>query len=339
MCLNVQQTIVVIPALNEAAHIGRLLQSLLVSTDGPPIWVFDGGSSDATCDIVRGYARLDPRVCLHRNPGKTQAHAVNCAAVLATGQKAQFLIRMDAHAKYAPDFVNTVEDCLLGTAADSVVVPLCATGKEGWRAAAADLQRSWLGNGGAVHRARNYRGWVAHGHHAGFRLESFMRLGGYDTDFVANEDAEFDHRLGRRGGRIFLESRAPVGYIPRKTPAALWQQMFRNGYFRVKSAQKHKIALGFRQQLPVLTTLCLVTCAVLTAHIGIMAALPLKIYLGGVFCLAVGAAGRKTPLRILRVSVLAVVSHIGFGTGALWRMAKTAGGFWANQNTLSRVPK
>ena len=313
---NGKSAVIVIPALNEAGHIGRLVDALLAEGGEIPIWVYDGGSSDATREIVAQRATRSPRLSLFANPGRHQGFAVNLAARRAAREGARVLIRMDAHADYPPGFADSLCRTLDASGADSVVVPLRSVGRGRWQRAAAALQNGWLGNGGAVHRTGRVRGWVEHGHHAAFRLETFRRLGGYDTRFRANEDAEFDRRLIESGGRIFLENRLSVAYHPRPTPLALARQMFRNGYYRLLNARKHGRAPGLRQQLPVLATLLLGLSPALAAAFGPVALAPAGAYLGLVVLLALAAA-RGWPMLAGRIALLAVITHAAFGLGVM----------------------
>lgn len=336
MSENGKRAVIVIPVLNEAGHIGRLIDSLLAETCDIPIRVYDGGSSDVTRDIVARRVVGNQRLRLIANPGRTQAFAVNLAAGQAARAGAQVLIRMDAHAEYPPGFAVALCHTLDETGADSVVVPLKAVGQGRWSRAAAALQNGWLGNGGAAHRTGRVRGWVAHGHHAAFRLDSFRRLGGYDTRFRANEDAEYDRRLTEAGGRIFLENRLSVAYHPRPNPLALARQMFRNGFYRLLNARKHRRALGLRQQLPVLATVLLALSPIMAAALGPVALVPGGAYLGAVGLLALATA-RGQPVLAGGIAALAVISHAGFGFGVLAAALSRAGAFLPAMRTRRRV--
>lgn len=313
--------VIAIPTLDEADHIGAVLDGLLADGIAHPILILDGGSRDGTRRIARRYAGRHANISLIDNPERSQAAALNRAAALAQGQGAQVLVRMDAHARYPAGFVAGLTARLRQTGADSVTVPLIAEGRGFWQRAAAALQRSWLGNGGAPHRAGCRGGWVDHGHHAAFRLSRFRALGGYDTRFLANEDAEFDLRLVSAGGRIFLDTGLAVLYRPRATPRALWRQMRRNGRWRAETALKHRRPPGLRQILPVTAALMLAGSAAGGLLLAPAAALPGAGYLATVLALSLHAGGlRLWPA----VALLAVLSHTGFAAGALGRLVRPA---------------
>ena len=109
-------------------------------------------------------------------------------------------------------------------AAASVVVAMRSQGHEGFQAAVAAVQNSLLGAGGAPHRRTGKAQFVDHGHHALFDLQRFMAIGGYDESASHNEDAEFDIRLARTGGTIWLTRAVEVTYFPRASIKALYRQ-------------------------------------------------------------------------------------------------------------------
>jgi succinoglycan biosynthesis protein ExoA len=100
-------SLIVIPCLNEAAHIGALLDQLRPAAArlGASIVVADGGSTDGTVAIVEKVASKDPRVVLLHNPKRIQSAAINLA-VASFGDGAQYLIRIDAHGGYPADFCD-----------------------------------------------------------------------------------------------------------------------------------------------------------------------------------------------------------------------------------------
>lgn len=315
------RTVVVIPALNEATHIREVVETILNdrATETFEVWVLDGGSADGTQDIVRELNQ--PNVRLVDNPERTQAHAVNKAAQMAAElPSVQYLVRVDAHAKYPANFVSDLIATMESEGSDSVVIPMKTVGGNDVQTAASLLYNSWLGNGGSPHRTGEYRGFVEHGHHAAFRLEAYRKVGGYDVRFAANEDAEFDKRFTDAGFKIFLENKVTIHYVPRETYSAFWKQMKRNGHFRVMTAMKHRVPLGKRQLMPLSIAPCLIVCTLLALLIHPVFAGGALTYLCLVLALAAQAVKLPRSGRVLdclRVAALAVISHVGFSVGGL----------------------
>jgi succinoglycan biosynthesis protein ExoA len=105
--------------------------------------------------------------------------------------------------------------------------------------AAAAAQNSFLGTGGSAHRLPNRGGWVEHGHHAIFDLAWFCKLGGYDENLKFNEDAEFDRRLIKSGGRIWLADDLVITYFPRNSAISLFRQYVKHGRGRAHTFSRH----------------------------------------------------------------------------------------------------
>lgn len=280
------RVLVVIPCLNEEAFIGPLLEQLLSdeALEEPLIVVADGGSTDRTRAIVAAIAARDSRVRLLANPGRLQSAGVNLAARVY-GQGRAWLVRVDAHAVYPENYVSRLLAEGRRTAASSVVVSMETRGEGGFQRAVAVAQNSRLGTGGSAHRSRARAAWVDHGHHALFRLTEFLKAGGYDESFSHNEDAEFDLRLGRGGGRIWLTDALSLVYHPRSTPGALWRQYVNYGRGRARTVLKHRTRLKPRQALPLAVAPAVAAAA--AAPLFWPAALPALAWAG--LCLGYGA--------------------------------------------------
>lgn len=316
------ESVVVIPALNEMAHIGSVTAGFLQDRSVGQVWILDGGSTDGTRDLAARLA-THPRVRLIDNPHRTQAAALNLAAHLAGRAGVSVMIRADAHARYPAGYASALVAMLEQTGADSVTVPLIADPAHPgpWQAAATALQRSWIGTGGAAHRRASPSGWVTHGHHAAFRLSRFLDLGGYDTRFHANEDVEFDLRLIRDGGRIWFAGDLAVAYEPRPGPLSGLRQMFRNGRGRMMTARKHPQSLGLRQLLPVAAfagLALMLASLLLPPPIRGVLAFPGLAYLA-VLAAAALHLGRGHPGQTLRSASLLFLTHMGFAAGLLWQ--------------------
>ena len=160
------------------------------------------------------------------------------------------MVRVDAHASYPEAYVSRLVAEARRTGAASVVVAMAAVGRGGFQSAAAAAQNSVLDVADAAHVGRA-SGWVEHGRHALFDLDHFFGAGGYDESFEANEDAEFDIRLNRRGGRVWRTSGAVrVTYHARATPRALFSQYLQHGQAGARTLLRHRLRPNLRQLLP-----------------------------------------------------------------------------------------
>lgn len=318
--------LIVIPTLNEAQHIEGVIRDLLA--DALPetrLVVADGGSTDGTPAIVR--RMNDPRIRILHNPDRIQSAGIN-RAVAAEGNGATWLLRADAHATYPRGFLAALLQDMRTTGASSVAVAMVTIAQRGFAAGVAAAQNSVLGTGGAAHRMGLGGRFVEHGHHALIRLDAFRAVGGYDAGQSHNEDAEFDHRLTRNGGRIWLSGRTEIGYHPRQTPKALFLQYLRFGRGRAETLFKHGLLPRPRQVLPLATgpavgvaLLAMPAALVSPSWIWLACAAPALIWAG--VCLGFGArlaisAGRRD---VVWSGPAAMIMHLGWSLGFLGRAA------------------
>lgn len=253
-----EDILAVIPALNEARHIETCIRSLMAGAPDlrrVPLVVADGGSSDDTVRIVESLKGEFPNLRVLLNPKKLQAAALNLAAETEATPATRILVRCDAHSIYPENFILDVARSLVAQGAASLVIPMDAVGETCFEKGNAWIVDTPLGSGGAAHRGGKASGWVDHGHHAGFDLGWYRRIGGYDETFSHNEDAEYDVRLGKAGGRVYLDAGIRIRYIPRGSISRLWKQYAGYGRGRAKNVRKHGSRLKIRQTVPILAML------------------------------------------------------------------------------------
>src|SRR5262249_30555099 len=94
--------LIVIPSLNEAAHIESVIAGLQADCrcSEALIVVSDGGSSDKTVASVERIASTDPRVRLLTTVKRLNIGASVNRAVECFGEGRTWLVRLDAHAIY-----------------------------------------------------------------------------------------------------------------------------------------------------------------------------------------------------------------------------------------------
>lgn len=305
---------VIIPCLNEAAHLGALVDGLrhAVASHGGRIVIVDGGSDDGSIEIAESLAFRHPNVHLLRNPAKLQSAGIN-AAIRAFGRGHSHLIRIDAHARYPDDYVDVLLDEAAKTGAASVTVGMIAEGDSLLQRVAAITQNAKIGNGGSAHRARGRGAWVDHGHHALMEIAAFEEVGGYDPSFSHNEDAELDHRLRAAGHRIWLTAATQIGYFPRDSFSALARQYFNYGFGRARNLLKHRSRPRLRQlaMIAVLPMLLLALLSPLVVVLAFPALLWASAALAGGLSLALTA---RRPFLLLSTAI-AIVMHVSWSAG------------------------
>lgn len=314
------EILVVVPTLNEEAHIEACLRSLI--GDDPEmlrtrVAVADGGSTDRTREIVARLAAGEfPNLVLVDNPARLQSAGINRAVAEAAGPEHRILVRCDAHSIYPPGYVRAVALGLAVRDVASLVVPMDARGGTCFGRAAAWIVDTPFGSGGSAHRGGRRSDFVDHGHHAGFALDWFRKIGGYDPSFSHNEDAEYDMRLVKAGGRIWLAAYIRVAYVMRGSFRKLAKQYYLYGKGRARTVKKHRIRPKLRQLIPAVLVAGLITCLIF-ALVWPLFLLPPLLYalaLGAISCWQ--ALARSAACGLYAGPALAAM-HLSWGTGFL----------------------
>ncbi len=272
----------------------------------------DGGSRDDTVAIVERMGADDSRVRALPSDCPLGISASINRAVHQFGHGRRWLVRIDAHAEYPPQYASRLVSKAIEMGAASVVTPMVTKGQSCFQKAAAAAQNSLLGTGGAAHRLRGRAGWVEHGHHALMRIDTFCQAGGYDESFSHNEDAELDHRITKLGGRIWLADELALHYYPRGTARALFRQYFFYGRGRAMTIARHRGVRRARQVLPL--AIAPVAVASLATPAYWPAGIPALIWIAG--SLLYGAAlARPGDLCAGGAGYPAIIMHIAWSLG------------------------
>ena len=199
----------VVAALNEERHIAQCLDSLL-GQDYPPdlirVHVVDGGSTDRTQEIVRGYQTRDERVRLLANPRRIAAAAFNIGIEAA---ETDFVSITSAHAEMDADFLTSAIRAFRGSEADLVggtYVPVPSD--DGPIAQAIALATSSpFGVGGSRHHYSDRPGWIDTAYPSAYRRGLVEWTGYFDESLVRNQDDDFHFRAERSGSRMWYDPR------------------------------------------------------------------------------------------------------------------------------------
>jgi succinoglycan biosynthesis protein ExoA len=316
---------VIVPVRNESRSIARTLHTLLTQDyprDGYEVIVADGGSTDDTVAIVRRMQAEYPNLKLVFNPGRWASAGRNQGLRQMTGTMA---VIVDGHC-YVPDahYVRNVLESFHQSGAESLgrPQPLDVPDPTPFQAAVAVARASRLGHNPSSDIFSDTPKFVApQSTGVAYTREVFETLGGFDERFDACEDVEFNQRVDDAGFRCYFDPRIKIVYDPRQSFRGLVTQLARYGAGRARLAAKHQHSLTLPALVPPVWLAWLLVGAVasvLLPFVGWAYMASLLLYIGGISAESVRLA-RRQPLAVaVRIPIVFVGIHVGFGWG-FWR--------------------
>jgi glycosyltransferase involved in cell wall biosynthesis len=335
---------VVMPVRNEARFI-RANLAQLHAQDYPPdkleVIVADGMSTDGTREIVLECARHHPSIRLIDNVSKIVPTGLNAAIKAARGD---IVIRVDGHVHVAPDFVRANVQLLRDQPeAWGGGGPIVHAGTTAFGAAVAVAMSHPIGMGNAPHRRADYEGFGEGAPFPAFHRWVFDRVGYIDESLVRNEDDEFNYRVAKAGGKIYVTPKVRSTYFVRDTIAGLGRQFFQYSFWRIPVIKKHRRPTTFRQVIPTVFFLGMLAAAV--AGIGLRQPI-LALALPIAYAIALLATGvSMLPSHGLRVALLApvalLVMHACYAAGMLYGVlvSHQRSPVWDRDGRMSRLSR
>jgi len=220
---------IVIPCLNEERYIVALLDSLAAQDYGPSgieVLVSDGGSTDLTRDLVRGYSSPFQRLELVDNPRRITVAGLNEGMRAAAGD---CWIIIGAHSQVRPDFVRESVEALRRTGAACVGGPIETIGEGTAGRAIAAAMSSPFGVGNARFRYSDEEGEVDTVPFGCYHRRVWDVVGEFDETVDGADEDSYNIRLIEAGGRIVLVPTIRSSYFPRRTFKALAKQYWEYG--------------------------------------------------------------------------------------------------------------
>ena len=325
---------VIMPVLNEAAHIEETLHSVLdqdVPNCSLEILIIDGGSDDGTQEAVQRCARVYPFVKLIDNPGRTTPMALNIGLRASVGD---YVCIFGAHAKYPPDYIRVCMEELNSKHAAG------CSGRLITASAGTDLSArlaAWC----IAHRFTSSRSSVRT-HPGGYvdtipfpvmDKQSLLDVGGYDERLDRNQDNDMNQRLRASGHKLYLTPRTQATYYARPGVKSLLDYAYNTGWWNGTTARLSFAAMSFRHFVPfafVLVLLALGGVAICSFSVRHSPGIGLLLF--GAFIalhLLIGTwAGIETALRersaaALLMPPLILAFHLAYGAGTVTSLFST----------------
>lgn len=323
---------IIVPCYNEQFTIRLLLEALREQTfprAEMEVVIADGLSRDGTREAIAAFQRdfsdLDVRVV--DNTRRSIPSAVNCAIAASRGE---FIVRMDAHSKPYPDYVQNCVSALEEGRGDTIGgVWEIHPGAETWIAKSIAIAAAHpLGVGDAFYRHTKQAAEVDTVPFGSFRRALVERVGYFDESLLTNEDYEFYVRVKNAGGKIWLDPSIRSIYFARATLGQLARQYRRYGFWKWRMLRRYPKTLRWRQALPPLFVLSLVLLALGSIFIPILRfvlAGELLVYFSVILYAGLRSAlRRRRPYLFLGLPLAIPIMHVSWGGGFLWSIL-TAG--------------
>ena len=314
----------VMPVYNEERYIVKCIESLFMQ-DYPVEkmeWIFvDGSSKDRTVELLEQYRDKYPNLIkILNNPDKIVPHAMNIGIAACSGK---YVVRLDAHADYATDYISKCIYYLENTDAENVggVAETKAAGFMG--NAIAKMLSSKFGVGNSQFRTNGESGYVDTVPFGAFRREVFSKYGGYDERLVRNQDNEMNFRIRKNGGKIYLASDIRLSYYCRDSIKGISAMANKNGMWNVITMKLCPGSMGARHFVPFLFVTSVVALSILGAIwpiFLILLALEMALYLSLDILFSIKQA--STFKEFLALLVLFPIFHVSYGIGSLIGITK-----------------
>ena len=263
------KTTIIIPCLNEKKYIATCIESILSSEidfESCEIILVDGGSSDATVEIIQKYQEKYGFIKLLHNPKKITPISMNIAIKEAKGD---YIIRLDAHAKYPKDYIKKLlyyHQQLNASNVGGVWITDVKNKNKKSNAIKKVLSHPFGVGNGAFRIGVMKIQEVDTVPFGCYKKELLLKLGLYDERLIRNQDIELNKRIKKNGGKIYLVPDITCTYYARENFIDLAKNNFANGKWNILTAYYTKKinSLSLRHFVPLIFVLMLLLPALLS---------------------------------------------------------------------------
>ncbi|NQS92154.1 MAG: glycosyltransferase family 2 protein [Chloroflexi bacterium] len=286
--------------------------------------ISDGMSSDATREKIAEFAKAFPelKISLIDNPKRTRSAALNLAIQAAEGE---YLMRMDVHSFPHPNYIKYCLRALEAGLGDNVggVIQVTAADQEWIAQSIAVAAAHPLGVGDAKYRTGSEAREVDTVAFGAYHKSLIDRIGGYDETLLINEDYEFNVRVRKSGGKIWLDPKIKAKYVARSSLGALANQYWSYGYWKLRMLVRYPDTIRWRQ-LAGLFVLSWLSLGLLSIWFNLARWLLLieAVIYGSALLIAgfMAAVSEKKPYLVLGLPLAIATMHFSWGSGFLWSL-------------------
>jgi glycosyltransferase involved in cell wall biosynthesis len=313
---------IICPVYNEEKYISKCLDSILNQNYNGDLelLLIDGISSDGTRQIIDSYCDKHPNIILFENPLRFTSVSLNIGIKRAKGE---IVIRIDAHSIYPINYIEALITASIQLRADNVgcvIKTLPGANSIKCRAIACVLSHPF-GVGNSYFRIGTSRILKVDTVPFGcFNRTLFEKIGFFDEELLVNQDDEFNSRIIRNGGCIYLLPDISVDYYARDSIYKAMRMFYQYGLFKPLVNSKIGGTTSIRQVFPLLFLLgvCLVPLiGLFYSEIFPIYYLILFLYFFSAFYFSVNSVDKIKDRVFLYMPTVFFVVHVSYGYGYL----------------------
>lgn len=304
---------ILMPCRNEERFIERTLETVFnqdFCADQTEILVLDGTSTDRTREIVQNLAKDHPNLRLLDNPKRLQSFGLNLGIQEAKGE---YIVRMDAHALYAPDYVRHCVELLRRGDAVEVGGVQQAIGTTYVTRAIALAMSCPFGVGNARFRYTDREIYAETVYLGAWNRATLLEMGGFSNE--VNEEGDLNYRLRKAGYKILVSPQIRLQYVVRKSLTELARQYAWYGRARVQTLVKYPESVLYRQLFPPLLLVALLVSGLVCLYslkIGLIVPL---LYFGADVLASAVLSARKGVKYFFVLPLVFAIMHLCYAVG------------------------
>lgn len=330
---------IIVPCYNEEATISLLLDAIYRQSfplQDMEVIISDGLSTDRTRGVITDFQRTNPGLSLRivDNTKRNIPAGLNKALEVTQGT---YIIRLDAHSIPASDYVERCVRALESDKGKNVGgIWLIKPGGEGWISRSIAIAAAHpLGVGDARYRLGGEAQAVDTVPFGAFSQDLIDEIGPFDESLQTNEDYEFNVRIRNSGGTVWFDPQIQSTYIARPTLNALAKQYWRYGYWKAQMLRRYPATTRYRQALPPLFILSLITLGLLsfiTSYASWLLITEITLYILILFSTGLFLSLKYGDVWLtLGVPLALATMHFSWGTAFLWGVLHTHRQYKATQ--------
>lgn len=313
-------------ALNEEAYLPSLLDDIIAQDydhDSMEVILVDGGSSDSTKQIMQEFAAREngfSRVCVLDNPKKTQPTGWN---IVLNEMESDAVIRVDAHASIASDFVSqnvrvlsTGESVCGGHRSTEVPKAL----ETPWRATLHAAEEAAFGSSAASYRRANESRYVDSVFHGAYRREVIEHVGPFNEELLRTEDNDYHYRVRQAGYKIRFDPAISSVQFMRPSLSKMLAQKYGNGYWIGRTLFVQAGCISPFHLIPLIFVLGIIALALaglIVSWIPFMLCGMIYFVLCAILSIRATAQSDKANCTMLALPLIFFSIHMSYGLGSL----------------------